>query len=109
MLADHVVEGGGVKYVCVANDGTRGGREIVGVLLDDSAIVVECKGNTYAESKQGSGEASDAAQSIDGRDLWRERGSRANCDPDVRVSDVKEAKASGVKVEEKVEWLSGGW
>ena len=61
MLADHVVEGGGVKYVCVANDGARGGREIVGVLLDDSAIVVECKSNAYAESKQGSGEASNAA------------------------------------------------
>ena len=73
MFAGHVVKGGGVEYVCMANDGTRGGGEVIGVLLDDSVIVVEGEGDTYAECKESCSEASDTAESINGSDLWGQR------------------------------------
>ena len=108
MLPSHVVEGDGVEYVCVANDGAGGGREVVGILLDDCGVVVKGECDTYVEGEKSSSEASYAAESIDGGDLWRQWWSRANGDPDIGAGDVKEAKACGVEVEEEIKGQGRG-
>ena len=108
MFAGHVVEGGGIEYVWVANDGRRSGGEVAGVLLDDGVIVVKGKVDPDAKCKKSGSEASDAAECIDGSDLWWEGWSGTDSDPDVWVGDVKEAKACRIEAEEQIEWESGG-
>ena len=108
MFAGHVIESGVIKYVCVANDGWRGGREVAGVLLNDGVVVIKGECDSDAECKESGSEAPDATKCIGGSDLWWEGWCRADRDPDVWIGDVEETKAGCVKVEKKVKWESCG-
>ena len=101
VVACHIVEGNVVKDVSVAYDGAVAGREVAGVLLNDGTAMIKGEGDANAEGKQGGREASDSAEGINCGEARRQRWRGADCDPDVRWSDVEEANAGGWKSEEE--------
>ena len=89
VLSCHVIERCMIEYVGLAYNGGVARREVAGILLNDSGIVVKSEGYPNPESEQGGGKATNTTGGVDRREPRRQGWGGANGNPDIGWSSME--------------------